>query len=140
MHNRYAVVDRTERDDRLCTVTGTVTKAAARRALTVAGATVAVLASSTLLAGPASASVPEGWPSTDEISGGFILGVMVGLPILMFAVIALLVYLPGMVRGERVGPGARVPEDQWLGGRRTSGEIEPASDNEPAEGGASARW
>ncbi|MEO9326174.1 hypothetical protein ABFT23_21980 [Nocardioides sp. C4-1] len=123
-------------------MTGTGTLAAGRRVLTVVGATAAVLAGSTLLARPASAAVPQGWPATDQVSAGFILGVMIGGPVLLFAVIALLVYLPGMIRGERVGPGANTPEDQWLGGRRSAGEIElgTADGDAPAEGGASARW
>lgn len=149
--------------DRLSSVTGTVIKPFLRRAATVAGATAALLASTVLLAGPASADVPVGWAPEPEIDRLFVLGFLVGVPVLLFVLIVAMVYLPGVARGERVAPGATGPEDQWLGGRRNAGEIAmaaagPASGTagstagspggstaEPralgeTDGGASARW
>lgn len=166
MHNRYAVVVRTTDGDRLRSVTGTVTnptvspivsptgsparrvvRGAVRRAATVAAVTSVLLTAAALLAGPASAEVPLGWGEEEPVDKVFVLGVLVGIPVLLFVVIAALVYLPGLVRGERVTPGATGPEDQWLGGRRSAGEIastptagSPADAGVESGGGASARW
>ena len=136
--------------DRLGAVTGTVIKHIVGRAAVVGGATAAFVVGSAALAHPASAEVPQGWPETPEIETLYIIGVLVGVPVLLFVLITLAVYVPGLVRGERVAPGATGPEDQWLGGRRNAGEIAytPASsgsagataETEGAGGGASARW
>ena len=146
--------------DTLSPVTGTVTKPLVRRAATAVGATAALLASTVVLAGPASADEPLGWDTGPAIDRLFVLGALVGVPILLFVFIVAAVYLPGVVRGERVAPGATGPEDQWLGGRRSAGEIATASAGAPAsgtarstagatgeprelgqtDGGASARW
>jgi hypothetical protein len=125
-------------------VTGTVTKPALRRAATLVGATATLIATTALLAGPASAEIPQGWGPDYQVDPLFVLGVMVGVPVLLFVLIVAAVYLPGVVRGERVAPGATGPQDQWLGGRRNAGEIDvaPAADADSAQtdGGASARW
>lgn len=125
-------------------MTGTVIKHTVGRALVLA---VAVVVGSVLLAGPASAEVPEGWPDTEQVDTLFVLGALVGIPVLLFLLITLAVYVPGLVRGERVAPGATGPEDQWLGGRRHTGEIAltpsssgGADDASTPGGGASARW
>ncbi|WP_148615889.1 hypothetical protein [Nocardioides rubriscoriae] len=130
-------------------MTGTVIKATVRRAAILGIASAALLGSSTLLAGPASAEVPVGWGPQEPVDKLYVLGVLVGIPLGLAVLIAALVYLPSLARGERVAPGATAPEDQWLGGRRTAGEIalspaSPAGASEaPAletDGGASARW
>jgi hypothetical protein len=151
MHNRYAPVDRTADGDTLGGVTGTVIKHTARpavgrgvrRLVTLTSATAALTVSGALLAGPASASVPVGWPETESVDMLEALGILVGIPLLLAALITAAVYLPGLARGERVAPGASGPEDQWLGGRRTTtaaltGPSDDASDS--VDGGASARW
>ena len=144
------MVARTVDDGRMSTVTGTVSKHAVRRTATLACATAALLATTALLAGPASADVPVGWGPEYDVDPLFVLGVLVGVPVLLFVLIVAAVYLPGIARGERVAPGATGPEDQWLGGRRQTGEIDasatgstPAlgsSESERTDGGASARW
>ncbi len=132
-----------------------MTKATVRRAATLGAATAALLATTTLLAGPASAEVPIGWGPQEPVDKVYVLGVLVGIPVLLFVLITAFVYLPGLVRGERVAPGATGPQDQWLGGRRSAGEL-AASEPEAAapvadatsddaqvletDGGASARW
>ena len=65
----------------------------------------------------------------------------VGIPLLLFVVIAVAVYVPALIRGERIAPGAPAVENQWLGGpRKTAGEL-AAPDTESSEaGGASGRW
>lgn len=126
-----------------------MTKATVRRAATVGGATAALLLGTALLAGPASAEVPVGWGPQEPVDKLHVLGVLVGIPVGLFVLIVAFVYLPSLVRGERVAPGATGPQDQWLGGRRSAGEIaasEPAaatSDDAQVletDGGASARW
>lgn len=142
-------------------MTGTVSNPTVRRVAVLAGATAVFATSTALLAGPASAKVPVGWGPTYDVDPLFVLGVLVGVPILLFVLITAAVYLPGVARGERVAPGATGPQDQWLGGRRTAGEIEftPAAESESIltedaeaaeaqpegepvrrDGGASARW
>ena len=62
---------------------------------------------SLLVAGPASAKVPEGWSDPPPIPVLEALLILGGIPLLLFLLIAAAVYVPAMVRGERVAPGAR---------------------------------
>ena len=69
--------------------------------------------------------------------------ILVGIPLLLFVLITIAVYLPSLVRGESIAPGAPAVEDQWLGGPRTSaGELTAPATPEDADdsGGASGRW
>ena len=60
--------------------------------------------------------------------------------------IAAAVYVPAMVRGERVAPGAAPVTDQWFGGPRGGArELESGSGRARAgaqseTGGAGGRW
>lgn len=93
------------------------------------------------IAGPAGADVPEGWAEPTEVSPLDYLGVLLGAPLLLAAVIALLVYLPALLRGERVAPGPRPVENQWLGGpRKGTSELAGPDREDSQAGGASARW
>ena len=66
---------------------------------------------------------------------------LAGVPLLLFVLIVLAVYLPALVRGERVKPGAPAVEDQWFGGPRKGTAELAGPDNEDSQaGGASARW
>ena len=80
-----------------------------------------------------------------------VLGVLVGVPVLLCSwSSSRSSTCPSLARGERVAPGATGPQDQWLGGRRDAGELEPPprpappdaqqSDADTVGGGASARW
>jgi len=92
------------------------------------------------LAGPASADVPEGWSNPPDVSVLHALLILAGIPLLLFCVIALLVYLPSMVRGERRRSGSGA-ETEWFGGPRKGTSELPAPDNEESKaGGASGRW
>lgn len=108
-----------------------------RTAVVLAVGALAVVAA----AGPAAADVPEGWSDPDAVDPLEAVLVLAGIPLLLFVVIGLLVLLPGRIRGERIGPGGQVPEDQWFGGpTRGTAEL-PAADTEDSRaGGASARW
>lgn len=93
------------------------------------------------LAAPAHAEVPEGWSNPEPVSALHALLVLAGIPLLLFVLIALAVYLPALVRGERVKPGAPAVEDQWFGGPRKGTAELAGPDNEDSQaGGASARW
>jgi hypothetical protein len=97
-----------------------------------------------LLAAPAHADVPEGWGGQTEHTGLdalHALGIFVGAPVLLFALIALAVFLPAMVRGEKLLPDHSPVEGQWIGGPRQGVAELPAADgDESRAGGASASW
>ncbi|CUR56417.1 conserved exported hypothetical protein [metagenome] len=97
-----------------------------------------------LLATPARADVPEGWDGqTEHRSLDFLhaLGVYLGAPLLLFVLIALAVYLPALIRGERLLPDHSGGEAQWIGGPRQGVAELPAADGEDSRaGGASGSW
>ncbi|GAA1923197.1 hypothetical protein [Nocardioides hwasunensis] len=100
-----------------------------------------------LLAAPAHADVPEGWGGQydhSHLDALHTLGVLVGGPLLLFVLIALAVYLPAMVRGEKLLPdhsGDAHAQAQWIGGPRQGVAELPAPDGEDSRaGGASGRW
>lgn len=112
------------------------------RSVRRATALTALAATSLLMASPASADVPEGWSDPDPVPQLEALLVLAGIPALLFLAIAAAVYVPALVRGERVVPGATTQEHQWFGGPREgtkrleSGEGSDSGDT----GGASGRW
>ena len=60
---------------------------------------------------------------------------------LLFLLIAVAVYLPAMVRGERLLPDHSAGEPQWIGGPRQGVAELPAPDGADSRaGGASGRW
>jgi hypothetical protein len=111
----------------------------AGRATTLAAG--AVLA---LLAAPAHADVPDGWGGQTEhnqLDPLHALGLYLGIPLLLFALLALAVYLPAMVRGEKLLPDYSAGEPQWIGGPRQGLAELPAPDGvDSRAGGASGRW
>lgn len=96
---------------------------------------------------PAFAAAPEQWgeaPTVDPIQA---LLVLVVIPLGLFALIALLTYLPSMAKGESsYHPGlAWRHEPEWFGGPRDGLEKADKTDPEAVEGahdrgGASGRW
>lgn len=94
-----------------------------------------------LLAVPAQADVPEGWAPETQVDGLHALMLLLGAPLLLFVVIALLVFLPAMVRGEKLLPDHSGGEGQWIGGPRQGVAELPAPDGEDSRaGGASGGW
>jgi hypothetical protein len=97
-----------------------------------------------LLSAPAHADVPEGWGDQTqpfELDPLHALGLYLGLPLLLFALIAVAVYLPSMVRGEKLLPDYSAGEPQWIGGPRQGVAELPAPDGQDSRaGGASGRW
>ena len=107
------------------------------RRLTSAAAASVVVAL-TRLAAPASADVPEGWSNPDDVDMLYALLLLAGVPLLLFVIIALLTYLPALIRGEKLAPGAA--DDQWFGGpRQGAKELESGVQAEET-GGARGTW
>ena len=108
-----------------------------RRIAVVVAASAAILG----LAGPASADVPEGWAQPYHVSGLHTLLILVGIPALLFVLITLAVYLPSLLRGDRIKPGGPTVENQWFGGpRKGTSELAAPDTEESKAGGASGRW
>lgn len=106
-----------------------------------AGLAVALPAAVLLLAAPAGADVPEGWSNPDDVDTLSALLLLAGLPLLLFVVITVAVYLPAMVRGEKLTPGPSEPESTWFGGpRRGATELAAPDDDDSAAGGARGSW
>lgn len=88
---------------------------AVRRAARVIAVLPAVLV--TLAAGAASAEPPEFWPDTPSVSGLHVIVLLVLIPLGLFALICLLVYLPSMTRGNRAQSTEVVHgKGEWFGG------------------------
>jgi hypothetical protein len=115
--------------------------AAVRRIVVLAVSGITVAGLSLALAAPAGADVPEQWDNEAPIDKLHAILVLGGIPLLLALIIVAAVYLPALVRGERVAPGTSPVDDQWLGGpRKSAGELAgPDSDTSQA-GGASGRW
>jgi len=94
-----------------------------------------------LIAAPAYADVPEGWSEPDAVDSLEALLLLAGGPLLLFVLIALAVYIPSMIRGERLLPDHSAGEGQWLGGPRSGTHELPAADTDDSRtGGASGSW
>ena len=85
---------------------------------------------------------PIGWGEENDVDMVSAALILVGIPLLLFVLIAIAVYLPSVLRGEPILPGTPDVEDQWLGGPR-SGTAELAATCDAGDsgtGGASGRW
>lgn len=97
-----------------------------------------MLGTSMLAAGPAAAQPPNGWEVADHQSAMHYLALLVIFPLGIAAVLALLVYLPSMIKGRSTDLVLASDHRDWFGGPR---EASPAADSGVSEtGGASARW
>jgi hypothetical protein len=109
-----------------------------RRLRTLVLASAPVLA---LAAAPANAEMAEGWAPVVDVDALHALMLLVGGPLLLFVLIAVAVYLPAMIRGERLLPDHSPGEGQWIGGPRQGVAELPAPDGEDSRaGGASGSW
>ncbi|GAA0619030.1 hypothetical protein GCM10009547_21780 [Sporichthya brevicatena] len=115
-----------------------------------------VLASSTLAASPAMALTRDDGDDPGEgISNLKVIGIFVGIPVGLLALIWLVVSIPYMIRGPRYRPGKEwTAEAEWYGApgedgpaALESGSADPALEGAPADagtdaagGGTSARW
>lgn len=64
--------------------------------------------------GSASADVPVGWSDPPPVSGLDMLWILVGAPVLFYLVVAVLAYLPGLVKGEKSPSKSVEREDTWF--------------------------
>ncbi|MFT4082687.1 MAG: hypothetical protein QM638_08880 [Nocardioides sp.] len=74
------------------------------RVAAIVAATTTVVVGSVLVAGPAGASVPVGWPVSDKMTGLHLITLIVFIPVILAVVISALVLLPGVLRGEGLIP------------------------------------
>ncbi len=123
----------------MTTQTSSTHRIARRVSVTVGG-----LAMVVLTAQPARADIPEGWSDPDSVSALHALLLLGGVPLLLFLLISLAVYVPALARGERIAPGAAPIDDEWFGGPRT-GTAELTGrhadlGHEKETGGASGSW
>jgi len=124
----------------LCVTSRTLTRVRRSAVLTTSAGL------SLLVAGPASAKVPEGWSDPPPVPVLQALLILAGIPLLLILLITAAVYVPALVRGERVAPGAAPVHDQWFGGPRGGArEIESGAGRgdqarESETGGAGGRW
>lgn len=122
-------------------MTSNVHRSTARRASR--GLAAALVVALPLVGSPAFADAPEQWEDT-SVPGLEALLILVGGPVALFAVIALLTYLPSLVRGQKYDSAlAWREEPEWFGGPRTG--VPDDADTEAAattgdKGGASAHW
>ena len=121
--------------------------AAVRRAARVLALVPAILV--TTATGSALAAPPEQWEENGPVSPLHVILLLVVIPVALFALIWLLVYLPSMRKGQHYQPGlAWRGEPEWFGGPR--GGIEAldsstrpavgAGGTDTTRGGTSGRW
>jgi hypothetical protein len=85
--------------------------------------------------------VPVGWSDPEDVNMVNALLFLGGVPLLLMIVITVAVYVPSLVRGERIAPGQPPVENQWLGGPRTgTAELKGPESEDADAGGASGRW
>jgi hypothetical protein len=87
--------------------------------------------------------VPIGWGGDQDRDVNMVHALLLlgGIPLLLFIVITVAVYVPSLVRGESIAPGQPAVENQWLGGPRTGTAQLKGPDAVDADaGGASGRW
>jgi hypothetical protein len=106
----------------------------------------------TLAASTAFAEPPETWEDTPSVSGLHVIVLLVIIPVALFMLIWLLVYLPSMMRGNQDQSGmVRHGQAEWFGGPEGGLEAVDTADNrvQPTAGahdqgggrsGASGSW
>ena len=112
-----------------------------RRPLRAAAVTLGLVLGS--LAAPALAAPPEAWEEVDTGSLMDNLLFLVGVPVVVFVLVTLLIYLPSMMRRQSTEPALAFRErTEWFGGPRKGVEATTSHDAEHSsdKGGASARW
>lgn len=123
-------------------------KSAVRRAARVLALVPALFVTSAT--GAAFAEAPATWEDNAAVSPLHVILVLAVIPIGLFVLITLLVYLPSMSRGESYQPGqVWRSEPSWFGGPRRGVDSVDGNDEQPAvgrggsgstRGGASGHW
>jgi uncharacterized membrane protein YgcG len=101
-------------------------------------ATLTVTVGLVLLAPPALADVPSGWPDSEPVNLMHALLVYVFAPLGLFVLIAVAAIVPSLARGERGADGTG--SDQWFGGPRTGPHELESGRSDTTAGGASGSW
>ena len=86
------------------------------------------------LAGSASADIPVGWSDPAPVPVLHDILLLLGIPLLITAGIVAAIYLPGVIRGEKVAPAGARTDDEWFGGRRPATELDGAGSPRALEG------
>ena len=109
---------------------------AARPAVVTLGLTLGTLAA------PAIATAPSTWEDADNPPAIDTLLYLLGVPVLVFIVIWILVYLPSMIRRQSTSPSVAFQErSEWFGGPRKGVDATTESTGDTDEkGGAGAGW
>jgi len=95
------------------------------------------------LAAPALATPPETWEDPDNGSALELLLILGGIPLGIILLLALMVYLPSMMRGQSSEPALAFQErSDWFGGPRKGVQAtqDQASGASEDKGGAGGRW
>lgn len=134
----------------LCLVRNQQPQLIVRRAARVLGAVLAVLVTSlTSSMSAAHADAPEQWEDSPAVAPLHAILVYAVIPLGLFLLITLLVYIPSMSKAQSYQPGqAWRGEPTWFGGPRGGLEAADAAAGARAEsgesqltrGGASGRW
>jgi hypothetical protein len=122
---------------------------AVRRAARLLALVPAILV--TGLTSTAFAEPPATWQDPPPVSPGHVILLLGVIPVGLFLLIALLVYVPSMGKGEHYQPGQPWrSEAEWFGGPRNGLEaadrtyqptaVAAGRDEETDRGGTSARW
>jgi len=115
----------------------------AARALALTPALLVTFATQAAFADP-----PASWPDNDSVSPLWALLVLLVIPVALFVLITLLVYLPSMSKGESYRPGqVWRGEPEWFGGPRggiealdSSARPAVGAGTDTTRGGTSGRW
>jgi hypothetical protein len=102
-----------------------------------------ITAAASALAAVVPMDVPIGWGGDQDRDVNMVHALLIlgGIPLLLFLAITVAVYIPSLVRGERIAPGQAPVENQWLGGPRTgTAELKGPESEDVDAGGASGRW
>lgn len=94
------------------------------------------------VASPAVAEPPSnGWEQAEDPSTLELLIVLGGIPLAIIAVLALLTYLPSMIRGQSTESALVFKEhSEWIGGPRKRPDADAADREREPTGGAGAQW
>jgi hypothetical protein len=85
--------------------------------------------------------VPVGWSDPKDVNMVHALLILGAIPLGLFILISVAVYIPSLVRGDRITPGRPPVENQWLGGPRAgTAELKGPESEDADAGGASGRW
>lgn len=126
-------------DARLSGVNPSTLSPFARRATRVA---TTLLATGIVLAtaGPAGASVPDGWSDPDRVDPVHALLLLGGIPLLIILVVTLFSMGPSLARSG----GRSEPDNEWFGGPRrgvaAADDVDPAAIESSESGGARGQW